>query len=87
VASYYVYILECSDKSLYTGITTDIERRLDEHNSGQGARYTSSRAPVILKYVEEVSDRSEASKREYSIKKMTRAEKYELIEEPGETRP
>ena len=78
---YYVYILKCSDNSLYTGITTDLTRRVEEHNySPKGAKYTRVRRPVELVYSEECGDRSVASKREYQIKKkMSRAEKLELI--------
>ena len=78
--SYFVYILECSDKTLYTGIATDIERRLDEHNnSDKGAKYTKIRRPLKLVYSEESEDRSSASKREYAIKKLSREKKLELI--------
>ena len=78
--SYYVYILKCSDTTLYTGITTDIKRRVQEHNSSEkGAKYTKLRRPVELVYSEEAEDRSSASKREYVIKKLTRNEKLELI--------
>jgi len=78
--SYFVYIVECSDSTLYTGITKDIERRLDEHNnSDKGAKYTKVRRPVRLVYSEESEDRSSASKREYEIKKYTRTQKLELI--------
>ena len=74
-------MLECSDGTLYTGITTDLERRLDEHNnSPKGAKYTRARRPVVLVYSEELESRSEASKREYVIKKMNRQEKIGLIE-------
>lgn len=67
---YYVYIVECVDTTLYTGIATELERRIDEHNtSGKGAKYTRARRPVKLVYSEEYSDRSTASKREYEIKK------------------
>jgi len=78
---YYVYILRCADDTLYTGITTELERRIDEHNgSDKGAKYTRMRRPVKLVYSEEYSDRSAASKREYAIKKkMSRAEKLKLI--------
>ena len=78
---YYVYILKCSDNTLYTGITTDLTRRVEEHNhSSKGAKYTRVRRPVELVYSEECGDRSVASKREYQIKKkMSRAEKLELI--------
>ena len=78
--SYFVYILECNDRSLYTGITTDIAKRLDEHNtSPKGAKYTKVRRPVKLVYKESSEDRSSASKREYEIKKLTRTKKLELI--------
>ena len=78
--SYFIYILKCSDDTLYTGITTDIERRVDEHNNSvKGAKYTKLRRPVELVYSEESEDRSSASKREYVIKKLTRKEKLELI--------
>ena len=78
--SYFVYILECSDKTLYTGISTDIERRLDEHNnSDKGAKYTKIRRPLKLVYSEKSENRSSASKREYEIKKLSREKKLELI--------
>jgi putative endonuclease len=78
--SYYVYILQCSDNTLYTGIATDVDRRLDEHNnSDKGAKYTKVRRPVKLVYSESQDDRSSASKREYIIKKLKRKEKLELI--------
>lgn len=79
--SYFVYILECSDKSLYTGITTNIEKRLNEHNnSTKGAKYTKARRPVKLMYQEASENRSTASKREYIIKKLNRIEKLQLIQ-------
>ena len=78
--SYFIYILKCCDDTLYTGITTDIERRVDEHNNSvKGAKYTKLRRPVELVYSEESQNRSTASKREYVIKKLTRKEKLELI--------
>jgi len=78
--SYFVYILECSDKTLYTGIATDVERRLDEHNnSDKGAKYTKIRRPLKLVYSEASENRSSASKREYEIKKLSREKKLELI--------
>ncbi len=78
--SYFVYILECSDKTLYTGIATDVVRRLDEHNnSDKGAKYTKIRRPLKLVYSEESENRSSASKREYEIKKLSREKKLELI--------
>jgi|TARA_B100001063_G_scaffold232613_1_gene247921 putative endonuclease len=79
--SYFVYILKCSDGSLYTGITTDITKRLDEHNNSEkGAKYTKARRPVKLIYQESSENRSTASKREYAIKKLTRVKKLQLIE-------
>ncbi len=80
---YFVYILKCADETLYTGIATELERRIDEHNgSDKGAKYTRVRRPVRLVYSEEYPDRSSASKREYEIKKnMSRAEKLKLIED------
>jgi putative endonuclease len=77
---YFLYILRCSDDTLYTGITTDIQRRLEEHNSStKGAKYTRSRRPVALVYTEKFEDRSSASKREYIIKRLSRAKKLALI--------
>jgi putative endonuclease len=78
---YYVYIVKCADDTLYTGIATELTRRIDEHNSSdKGAKYTRVRRPVELVYSEEYPDRSSASKREYVIKKtMTRKEKLKLI--------
>ncbi|MBN2816864.1 MAG: GIY-YIG nuclease family protein [Campylobacterales bacterium] len=83
--SYYVYILKCSDETFYTGITTDILRRLYEHNeSSKGAKYTKLRRPVELVYSEVCEDRSSASKREYVIKRFSRVKKIELIESTKE---
>jgi putative endonuclease len=76
---HFVYIVECSDGTLYTGYTVDIERRVDEHNSGVGAKYTRGRTPVKLIYKETFSSRSDAQKREYEIKKLPRSKKEELI--------
>ncbi len=76
---HYVYILKCADGTLYTGWTTDPERRLKAHNSGKGAKYTRSRRPVELIYAEEFDDKVEAQRREYAIKQLTRAEKEELV--------
>lgn len=78
---YYVYIVQCADDTLYTGIATDLLRRVEEHNSSdKGAKYTRVRRPVHLMYSEEFPDRSLASKREYEIKKkMSRVEKLALI--------
>ena len=77
---YYVYILKCADKTLYTGITTDLKRRVIEHNSSKlGAKYTSGRRPVKLVYSKKFKTRSTASKEEARIKGLTRSEKLELI--------
>ncbi|MDH5573256.1 MAG: GIY-YIG nuclease family protein [Gammaproteobacteria bacterium] len=77
---WYVYILECSDKSLYTGITNNVERRISEHNdSSIGAKYTRARRPVNLVYQEECMNRSVASKREMEIKKLRPEKKRGLI--------
>ncbi len=79
--SYFVYILECNDQSLYTGIAKDVQKRLLEHNtSDKGAKYTRIRRPVQLLYTEKHPNRSLASKREYAIKKLSRVKKLELIE-------
>ena len=75
----YTYILECSDGTLYTGWTMDINKRVKIHNSGKGAKYTRARIPVTLKYYEEFETKKEAMKREYEIKKFTRKKKLELI--------
>ncbi len=77
---YYLYILKCADGTLYTGITTDIERRLKEHNSSNlGAKYTAARRPVELVYQAEFINRSEASKQESVIKSLSRDQKLKLI--------
>lgn len=75
----YTYILECSDGSLYTGWTNDIEKRLEVHNAGKGAKYTKSRRPVRLVYLEEFETKEDAMRREYWIKKMKRDEKIKLV--------
>jgi len=78
--AWYVYIVRCRDKSLYTGITTDLSRRISEHNSSKnGAKYTRHRQPVTLVYHEVAPSRSAATSREYRIKKMATANKKELI--------
>jgi len=76
-----VYIVECADGTFYTGITNDLERRVHEHNLGQGARYTRSRRPVVLRYHELQPDRSSASAREYRIKALSRQEKQKLLDQ------
>ena len=74
-----VYIIECSDGSLYTGITNDLDRRITAHNDGRGAKYTKSRRPVRLRYSEPAADRKNASQREYAIKSLRKTEKMRLI--------
>ena len=77
--AFYCYILECSDGTYYTGWSTDPERRLREHNSGAGARYTRSRRPVRLVYLEELPDKSSVLKRERAIKALSRPKKTRLV--------
>lgn len=81
-ATWFVYMLQCADGTLYTGITTDIDRRIAEHNGeGRlGARYTRSRRPVNLAYSEPVTSRAEASRREAAIKRLDRRRKQALCE-------
>lgn len=75
---HYVYIVRCSDGSLYTGWTTDIERRISAHNAGKGAKYTRSRRPVELVHLEIFEEKTAAQKRERMIKKLSAAEKRKL---------
>lgn len=79
--SWYVYMVRCSDNSLYTGITTDLDRRVSEHNAKVGAKYTRARTPVVLVYSEPAADRSSASKREYAIKQLSKSEKEKMVSE------
>jgi putative endonuclease len=79
MSQWYVYIVQCGDGSLYTGIAKDVERRVAEHNAGQGARYTRGRGPVTLVYNERVKDRPAALRREYEIKKLRSPAKHNLI--------
>lgn len=79
-STWNVYILRCSDDTLYTGITKDLSRRLAEHDSGNGSRYTRGRLPVELVYSETVDSHSDALRRETEIKKMPRQEKQRLAE-------
>lgn len=76
---WFVYIVRCADGTLYTGHAADVERRVSEHNSGRGARYTRARLPVDLVYCERASDRSQAARREAEIKKLPRRAKLHLI--------
>ncbi len=78
--SWKVYIVRCSDDSLYTGVTKDLDRRVNEHNSGSGAKYTRSRTPVKLVWSESKSSRSKAQKREHEIKSLSRDKKLQLID-------
>ena len=86
MADWFVYMVRCADDSLYTGVARDPEKRLAEHNDGPaGARYTRARRPVELVYVEAAADRSAACKREWAIKRLSRARKLRLVGayEPG----
>ena len=81
----YTYILKCSDETLYTGWTNDLEKRINAHNAGKGAKYTKNRRPLELAYYEEFATKEEAMSREYAIKQLTRRKKEELIKKghPG----
>ena len=80
-STWYLYILRCKDDTLYTGITTDVEKRLDAHRSGKGAKYTRGRGPLELVYRECCGNHSQALKRELQIKSLSREEKQRLIAE------
>jgi putative endonuclease len=77
---WFVYLLLCCDQTLYCGITDDVQRRLEMHRSGKGAKYTRGRGPLELVYTEECESYSSALKREYAIKQLPRSEKLKLIE-------
>lgn len=78
--AYFIYILECSDKTLYIGSTNDVAKRIHAHNTAKsGARYTKSRRPVVLRYQEAFRTKSRALKREHALKKLTRVEKLALL--------
>lgn len=81
--TWFVYIVECSNGTLYTGITNNLEKRIKAHNKGKGAKYTRNKTPVTLKISFKSENRSEASKLEYKIKQLKRADKIRLIN--GET--
>lgn len=91
--TWYLYILRCKDDSLYTGITTDVEKRLEVHQRGRGAKYTRGRAPLCLVYKEICGTHSDALKRELQIKALSREEKLLLLKgwhdstEKGSTQP
>ena len=78
-AGHYVYVLACADGSLYTGYTTDVERRVAEHNAGKGAKYTRGRTPVEVVRVESFGTKSAAMSREYEIKQLSRSRKERLV--------
>lgn len=77
----YTYIVKCSDGSLYTGWTNDLEKRIRAHNDGKGAKYTKSRLPVVLAYYEEFQTKEEAMRREWEIKQLDREQKMKMIRE------
>jgi putative endonuclease len=76
---HYVYVVRCADDSLYTGYTTDVERRVAEHDAGEGAKYTRGRTPVELVHVESFDSRSAAMSREYELKRLSRARKERVV--------
>ena len=76
---WYVYILRCADKTLYTGITNDLDRRLDAHNAGTASKYTRVRRPVAMVYREEIASKGDALRRELQIKALSRQQKEQLI--------
>lgn len=77
---FFTYILECSDKTLYTGFTNNLEKRIETHNAKKWAKYTRGRTPVSLKYFEIFETKKEARKREHEIKQLSKQEKLSLIE-------
>ena len=81
--SYYIYMVRCEDGSHYTGITTDVEKRLEAHRSGLGAKYTRGRGPLELVHREECGGHSEALKREWAVKHLSREQKLALIASPA----
>ncbi|WP_128477041.1 GIY-YIG nuclease family protein [Halorussus pelagicus] len=81
---HWVYVIECADGSFYTGYTTDVERRVREHDRGEGAKYTRGRTPVELVHSERFESKSGAMSREYEIKQLSRRQKERLVERDGE---
>lgn len=79
MAKAYMYVVRCADQTLYTGYTTDLERRINAHNKGKGAKYTKTRRPVTLIYSESFDSKSEAMKAEYAFKQKTRQQKLAYI--------
>ena len=82
--AHYVYVVECSDGTYYTGYTTDVERRVAEHNEGTAAKYTRGRRPVELRHVERYTSQSDAMQREYAIKQLRRGQKERLVRDGPE---
>ncbi|MBR9937569.1 GIY-YIG nuclease family protein [Oscillospiraceae bacterium Marseille-Q3528] len=80
----YTYMVKCRDDSLYTGWTNHLEKRVEDHNSGRGAKYTKSRRPVELVYYEQFETKEEAMRREWEIKQLTRKQKEKLLEQAGQ---
>ena len=80
MSDHYVYVLECADGTFYTGYTTDVERRVAEHDAGEGAKYTRGRTPVELVYTERFDSRSAAMSREYELKQLSRPAKERLVD-------
>jgi len=78
---HHVYVVECADGTYYTGYTTDVARRVEEHDAGEGAKYTRGRTPVTLVHTEAFETKSDAMSREYAIKQLSRAEKERLVED------
>lgn len=79
--NHFCYIVQCNDGTLYCGYSNDVQKRVDTHNKGKGAKYTKTRLPVKLVYTECFETKSEAMKREYQIKRLTRKQKLEIIKE------
>ncbi|GAA0224068.1 hypothetical protein GCM10009000_043680 [Halobacterium noricense] len=80
VTTHWVYVIECNDGSFYTGYTTDVERRVAEHDTGEGAKYTRGRTPVELIHTERFDSKSAAMSREYEIKQLSRAQKEKVVD-------
>ena len=85
--TFYIYIVECSDHSFYTGWTNNLEKRIAAHNAGKGAKYTKYRLPVTLIYFETYPNKQDAMRREYAIKQLTRHQKLKLITDGSGFRP
>lgn len=76
---WFIYMLQCSDDTIYTGYTNDVDKRVAKHNKGKGAKYTKGRLPVLLVYYEQHPSKSSAMKREYAIKQLSKDEKIKLM--------